>query len=162
MEKKKQDFLHYAVVKQLKYEEIETKLGLNRKTLTLWWDELKEEREHLSKIRMKWKDKCSEIDFYDFKEWFEKADKKCFYCEITEKEIQQLWKKHPKLTKSKRGKVLEIERKEPNEPYDKISNLVFSCYWCNNAKTDTFTEEEFIKIGKVIKNIWEERLNDSR
>jgi len=32
------------------------------------------------------------------------------------------------------------------------------CYWCNNAKTDEFTEEEFSKIGREIRNIWDDRL----
>jgi hypothetical protein len=31
----------------------------------------------------------------------------------------------------------------------------FSCYLCNNAKTETFTEAEFAKIGKVIEAVWE-------
>jgi hypothetical protein len=29
---------------------------------------------------------------------------------------------------------------------------------CNNAKTDNFTEEEYIKVGKVFKEIWDARL----
>jgi hypothetical protein len=27
-----------------------------------------------------------------------------------------------------------------------------------NAKTDTFTEQEFLDIGRVIKSIWERRI----
>ncbi|KOH46766.1 hypothetical protein NC99_04170 [Sunxiuqinia dokdonensis] len=37
---------------------------------------------------------------------------------------------------------------------------MFSCYWCNNAKTDTFSSEEFKIIGKEIGKIWEKRLTE--
>ena len=32
-------------------------------------------------------------------------------------------------------------------------------YWCNNAKTDTFTEGEFLNVVQVLKTILEQRLN---
>jgi len=82
----------------------------------------------------------------------------CHYSGISYEKIDQLCKKDPELTKRGRGRKLELERLEPNEKYSNLGNLVFSCYWCNNAKTDTFTEEEFKKVGAVIKGIWEERL----
>lgn len=153
-----QEFLRLAVVEKLKYDEISKKLGLDRKVFSPWWNELKVERERLTEIRNKWQVKCPEIDFTTFKNWYENTDKKCYYCHITESEIQQLWDKHPDLTKRNRGKKLEIERLEPNKAYSEISNLTFSCYWCNNAKTDTFTKDEFEGIGKVIKTIWTNRL----
>ena len=159
MTEQQEEFLRLAVVNQLKYDDIERELGISRKTFAPWWNELKEEREYLSSIRKIWNDKCPEINFYEFKDWFEKADKKCFYCDITENEISELWEKYPNLTKRKRGKKLEIDRKEPNQPYSLINNLVYSCYWYNNAKTDTFTETEFARIGQVIKEIWKTRLN---
>ncbi len=41
-------------------------------------------------------------------------------------------------------------------PYNS-KNCVFACYWCNNAKTDAFDEEQFkeigLAIGEVIKKI---------
>lgn len=87
MKGKQKDFLKYAIIEQLKYAEIETKLGVKRAIFAQWWDELKKEREYLSLIRRKWRDKCPEIDFYDFKDWYEKTSKKCYYCDIKEDEI---------------------------------------------------------------------------
>jgi hypothetical protein len=52
----------------------------------------------------------------------------------------------------------ELDRKEPNQSYDNIDNLVFACYWCNNAKTDTFTADEFKEVGKVFSLIWQKKL----
>ena len=53
---------------------------------------------------------------------------------------------------------MEIDRKISEEKYDNFSNLTYACYWCNNAKTDTFTEEEFLIIGKSISYVWKQRL----
>ncbi len=158
MTNKQKDFLQLAVIEKLTYDEISKKLDLNRNEFASWWDELKTEREQLTIIRDKWQTKCPELDFDQFREWYTNADKKCFYCDITEKEIKELWIKFPDLTKRRRGRKLEIERLEPNLPYKITSNLVFSCYWCNNAKTDTFTKDEFRIIGKAINNIWTNRL----
>jgi hypothetical protein len=58
-----------------------------------------------------------------------------------------------------RGRTLEIDRKIADESYSNIANLTYSCYWCNNAKTDTFTEEEFKIIGQAIGSVWKQRLN---
>ena len=161
------EFLKLAVVQQYSYDEIETILNIPRKELSLWWNNLKDTREKLSKIRRIWLSKNPTIDltkeeqcnkFYDFKNWFELSKKECYYCHISEKELKVLWEKAPFLTKRKRGKKLEIERKVPNQPYLDIENLVYSCYWCNNGKTDTFTESEFKEIGQVISKIWKKRL----
>jgi hypothetical protein len=45
---------------------------------------------------------------------------------------------------------------ESNYEY-KPDNCVMAFYWCNNAKTDEFTEEEFKAVGKTIAGIWEKR-----
>lgn len=158
MKEKQHEFLKLAVVEQKLYSEIETILGVERKILSQWWEELKPEREELSAIAQIWRKKCPKIEFEDFHKWYTTTDKKCFYCNITVEQIDELWNKYPNITKRNRGKKLEIDRKEPNQTYEKTENLVFSCYWCNNAKTDTFTEKEFLKIGKVIEEIWRDRL----
>ncbi len=91
----------------------------------------------------------------DFKTLLDK--KKCHYCETTVERIETLCDKGKLYKKSTRGWTLEIDRKDSNYEYTK-DNTVMACYWCNNAKTDEFTEKEFQRIGKVIKEIWEERL----
>ena len=93
--------------------------------------------------------------------WWEIQPQKCFYCNLPESELNNLHnqpghinKRHPK-----RGQSLELDRKQSNLPYTDINNLALACYWCNNAKTDTFTEPEFANIGNAIQRIWESRLN---
>jgi len=155
-------YLKLAIVEQKKFDEIAQILQIDRKRVSELWGELKEPREKLSELRKIWKSKFEETtnteSFWKFKEWYEKTERKCFYCGITESQISELFDKGALYTKRNRGRKLEIERLSPNEPYENLKNLVFSCYWCNNAKTDTFTSEEFKNIGKEIGKIWEKRL----
>ena len=84
-------------------------------------------------------------------------EKKCHYCGITEEQILELADKQQLRKKSLRGWSLEIDRHDSNLEYSK-KNYVMACYWCNNAKTDEFTSEEFAAIGKEIEKIWSKRL----
>jgi hypothetical protein len=83
----------------------------------------------------------------------------CEYCHITVEKIKALIDAQL-LNKKKdtRGWSLEIDRKKPNYEYTK-ENCVWCCYWCNNAKTDEFSYDEYKKIGKVIESIWDGRLS---
>ncbi len=82
---------------------------------------------------------------------------RCHYCKLTKAEIELLVDKRKLFKKSLRGWSFEIDRLNSNYEY-RPENCVMACYWCNNAKTDEFTETEFLKIGKVIREIWQERL----
>lgn len=164
MTKQQEEFLELAILDQMKYADISKKMNVDQKTLSAWWDELKLERETLSVLRQIWKNKCETASFWDFKMWYESTERKCYYCKINEVEIDELIRKDLITTKrlATRGRKIEIERLSPNEPYDNLNNLVFCCYWCNNAKTDEFTSEEFKYVGQVIGTIWSKRLRTAR
>ena len=90
---------------------------------------------------------------------FEEVSKgnKCYYCGITLEDINVLIEKKKLFKKHEtRGYVMEIDRKSPNKEYS-TSNVETCCYWCNNAKTDEFTEDEFKPIGEMIRNVWVNR-----
>lgn len=161
-----EEYLNLAVIEQKKFDDISKILKIERELVPLWWDELKIEREYLSVLRKIWKAKFDHTDkfesFWEFKNWHEQTDKRCHYCGVTQYQIEKLWQKRLLYTKRNRGRKLEIERLKPNEPYDNIKNLVFSCYWCNNAKTDEFTEGKFKVIAAGIKEAWVNRLNNIR
>jgi 5-methylcytosine-specific restriction endonuclease McrA len=97
----------------------------------------------------------SELDFELLLE-----QKSCHYCGITIDDIEALAKKRMLFKKNERGWSLEIDRLNSNFEYTK-ENCVMSCYWCNNAKTDEFTAEEFAVIGKAIAMVWHDRLRES-
>lgn len=159
LERQQHNFLLLAVIRQDKYDEIEKELNVNKRILSKWWDELKDKREKWSKIRSIWRSKEIKTDYFTFYRWYSNALKECYYCGITESKVSELWFKYPKLTKRGRGRVLEIDRKIPDNPYGDIDNLTICCYWCNNAKTDTFDSDEFKPIGEEIKKIWEKKLS---
>lgn len=82
---------------------------------------------------------------------------KCAYCHITKAEIIALANDGQLHKKNYRGWCLEIDRKDSNLEYKK-ENCVMACYWCNNAKTDEFTFDEFLNVGAEIRKIWDKRL----
>lgn len=92
---------------------------------------------------------------------FEKllSNESCHYCGITKEIIEKLCDKQKLFKKNLRGWNLEVDRINSNYEYE-LKNCVLACYWCNNAKTDEFTDEEFQLIGEAIKQVWERRLND--
>ena len=93
-----------------------------------------------------------------YNNWFNKEnfEKGCSYCGTTNKTSEALYKiqqegLRPDATRGgKRGKRLELDRVNPNLPYDNLNNIVWCCYWCNNAKSNFFSKEEFEPIAKEI------------
>lgn len=93
--------------------------------------------------------------FEDFYNWYEVSvlDGKCFYCGLTERESQRII--HDGLLTSNRfplegrfskgvnrGYWLEIDRRNPKGKYSR-ENSVPCCYFCNNDKSDVFTDEQY-------------------
>jgi hypothetical protein len=164
---KLEQFIFRAVLEVQGYADIAKDLGVDRPQLTIW------EKDPVNKQRMKElalvrqifvRKKFTERTIREFHDWYIKTPRKCIYCNFTEKEIQELLDAKKIYTKriATRGRTLEIERLLPNQPYDDLNNLVYCCYWCNNAKTDEFTAEEFQLIGQVLKIIWSNRLKKAR
>ncbi|HEC1791906.1 TPA: hypothetical protein R1734_000198 [Campylobacter lari] len=87
--------------------------------------------------------------FYNFTIWYKKQEKKCYYCEILQSDLVNLFDK--KLIKSKKrafnGK-LQIERLDPDKGYNE-ENCVLACCICNNAKSDMISAENFKKYFKT-------------
>jgi 5-methylcytosine-specific restriction endonuclease McrA len=81
----------------------------------------------------------------------------CYHCEISVDEIHELKEKGKLRKKNEEGWTLEIDRLKPNFEYT-ADNCAVSCYWCNNAKTDEFSSEEFKSIGREIRKIFKRRL----
>ena len=101
----------------------------------------------------------------DFKNGFREfygindSERCCGYCGISEKQISDLHrnKKINTIRLKNRGTTMEIDRVNPHEFYDK-GNIILSCYWCNNAKTDEFDKDEFKEIARGNNNVWSTRL----
>lgn len=89
----------------------------------------------------------------------EESNQYCFYCGMTQDQIDKLDKLATSdetphgLTKRPYRKTLEVDQKDPHGGYVN-GNIVLACSWCNNAKTDTFTCQEFKEIAKGINTVW--------
>ena len=100
------------------------------------------------------------IPYTAFEIWYESKEKKCAYCGITEQESELLFNRYPGRTRGgRRGKSLELERKVPSSLYDDLGNFDLACYWCNNAKSNYFTIEEFTEIAQTIARVNKKRLS---
>lgn len=90
------------------------------------------------------------IDFLlnrdSFELWHNSTEKKCFYCERTEEEVL----KTDAIMQIKCNR-LTIDRVDNLIGYLE-DNLVLCCKRCNAIKSDFFTKEEMLLIGKIIKN----------
>lgn len=103
------------------------------------------------------------IQFDDFLNWFNEDlfNKGCHYCGLTNEQSNRLYQLRPKATRGgKRGKRLELDRLTSHLPYDQLSNIVWCCYWCNNAKSNFFSENEFRPVGLAIGSALKEILNN--
>jgi 5-methylcytosine-specific restriction endonuclease McrA len=80
-------------------------------------------------------------------DWYEGQKESCNYCGVTQAELHDIVESRGgKLTlnqKSKRSKgTLEIEKKNPSLGYT-FSNVVLSCPFCNNAKSNLISEDDW-------------------
>ena len=91
--------------------------------------------------------------FGSFKEFyyclFMDGEPKCFYCDITQTELNDLFDIDEKLDEKERqikskkfGATLHIEKLDPDKPYCK-DNCRLACAVCNNAKSDLISEDDF-------------------
>ena len=145
--------------KRLEYNKAWKRKNVPRKTNKRWGKNIHTSEESRELYRCRWKKysdspkgihsalkrnpgKVVVVSQSDFLDWYEKTEKKCFYCGISQKE----WAKcNDSLVK--RTKKLTIDRKNPKGAYTK-DNIVFACYRCNLIKSDFFTPEEMKGLAK--------------
>ncbi len=82
-----------------------------------------------------------------FLEWYDKQKESCNYCEITQTDLLKIVAiRNGNLTlnkKTKRSKgTLEIEKLNPEKGYT-FENSVLSCPFCNNAKSNLISENDW-------------------
>lgn len=90
-----------------------------------------------------------EFTFEEFEKWYRNQPKVCHYCGLLETEQFEVIQSG-KLTSNrfftekngKRGRFLEIDGKNPKGNYS-VENSVFCCYFCNNDKSDIFSESQY-------------------
>jgi 5-methylcytosine-specific restriction endonuclease McrA len=113
------------------------------------------EIEEIKRVRSLYHNKKSleEFEFPDFKSFcnwhknqYEHQEGKCYYCGVEEKVVAKFFEKKyhaGHAGKRNRGKHLEIERKDATTNLYNKENCVLACYFCNNDKSDIFSEDEY-------------------
>ena len=140
-----------------------------------WTEEEKEilelyKKQHLDKKTNKEVDGFIKVTRDEFIKWFKDSgyEKGCCYCGITNEMSKKIYNAQT-ISKiridatrgEKRMRRLELERKNPSEPYDNLKNLSWACHWCNNAKSNFFTEKEFHpRISGAIRIVLDEIINE--
>jgi 5-methylcytosine-specific restriction endonuclease McrA len=163
LDEKQKLFLKLHVMDQVPMAQLPEKIGVERSILSKWYDgEIKSVRLEIARIRNIWSRKKIKGELEEFYNWYKGLVRKCTYCGINENELNHLI--DSKLVDTKRlptrGRTLELDRMQPNLSYEDKENLHLCCYWCNNAKTDTFTHQEFLEIGKAISAVWKKRMKE--
>ena len=84
-------------------------------------------------------------DFREFYSWYTAQLRVCGYCGIEEIILKDLYDSDILSTKRKRGRTLEIERKDSKNNKYSPDNCILACYFCNNHKSDIISEEDHRK-----------------
>jgi len=82
----------------------------------------------------------------DFIDWFNKQDKKCDYCGLTLKQINNL--PYPYNRKNGLNKF-SIDRTDSSKGYT-INNITLCCFTCNTIKNNLLSYDDMKKIGEEI------------
>ena len=141
---------------------------LNNFKHLIWDEEIIEQINSTNVIYNRICNRNDKVEKQAIKDLLNQNEKKCYYCGIDKTTIDILndaakknnslpWFHIDGLTKRQTRMTLEVDQLNPNGGYVK-GNIVWACSWCNNAKTDTFTEAEFKNIACGINIAWNDRL----
>lgn len=132
--------------------------------------------QHLSDDELRQKYENGEFGFGNFRafyEWYKKHSKdgKCEYCGTSKENLKRLlkskddddeinFKKPLYAKKTSFTAELQIEKKNPNQPY-RPDNCVLACAFCNNAKSDWVSHDNFANFfAEPIKKFLDKLLDD--
>ncbi len=103
-------------------------------------------------------------NFIEFYKWYlaqyEKQHGCCYYCKTKESVLTKLFdKKYTSVKRPNRGKHLEVERRDSDSNKYNKYNCVLACYFCNNDKSDVFSEAEYFEYLKNRKQFFNKQLD---
>ena len=83
------------------------------------------------------------LTFEEFRDWYDSQEKKCTYCTQSLLEIQLV----PDILNKER---LSIDRKDNAKGYT-LENITLACLRCNAIKSNFFTFDQMLEVGKIVK-----------
>ena len=105
------------------------------------------------------------FNFEEFYNWYVKQDRVCAYCGTDEYILKDLFDNGILSSKrgSKRGRSLEIERKDSDSNVYSADNCILACYFCNNHKSDIISAEDHKKyFAEKIAQYLRDKHNESK
>ncbi len=103
-------------------------------------------------LKISSKQRKFKVNFYlsEFRIWYNKQPKQCYYCGLEEINI----KKNIDLMPRKNVTRLTLDRVDSSKDYE-LKNLVLCCLRCNLIKNNFFTKTEMEEIGQFyVKKKW--------
>ncbi|WP_242923076.1 hypothetical protein [Pontibacter liquoris] len=148
-----EEFLLQHLTEGKKYQQICDEHGsITLTQLREWWETGQELRAQIKRSNILFESRKGKEEFAAFQEagkraffeWLREQPRHCAYCGITEDKLQKLFDNTTGSlsTKRRRGRSLELERRDSKSNEYSIKNCVLACYFCNNHKSDVITEEE--------------------
>ncbi len=171
------EFLVQHLTEEKSYQQISEENGVDRKTLSQWWDEGNELRKVIKKANQLFNNKKSNEDFKKFMvlgrrkfyEWYRDQEKVCCYCGSKEEHLKALFDKESGIlsTKRTRGASLELERIDSTSNEYSQENCTLACYFCNNHKSDIISAEDHKTyfapaIGKYVSVKYNEMIGNDK
>ena len=97
------------------------------------------------------------ISEHAFLAWYCSQPDQCHYCGLKFKELSRL-----RLRRGGFGYFVswDIDRKDTTKPY-RAGNLALSCFACNMAKGNHFSEDEAMRLGRTVRALFRARLRDA-
>lgn len=168
-----EEFLIQHLTEGKSYKEIASEHNIQRKQLTEWWDTGFELRSQIKRSNQLYNSKKNKEEFAGFKnitqrgffEWFRNHTRTCFYCEVEEYKLKELFDAGMLKTKRGRGRSLELERRDATSNLYSKENCVLACYFCNNHKSDIISEEDHLEhfsanIRRYLEDKYQQLKND--
>jgi len=109
--------------------------------------------------------KLFKFEFAEFYDWYISQKRVCEYCGIEEWVLRDLFNTGKLSSKrgSRRGRTLEIERKNSEINVYSPENCILACYFCNNHKSDIISEEDHRKyFAEKIAQYLRDKHNESK
>lgn len=91
----------------------------------------------------------------EFSAWLKSKPKNCFYCGISEDQLEQI-----EMTSNigLRIECLGVDRLDSDGDYA-LGNIELCCFVCNRVKSAVFTSQEMSLIGRQIGDVWLARIS---
>jgi hypothetical protein len=130
-------FSHYSKINE------QGKSIKSSENFELFYNDIKHQYDSQTKLKMQYK-----LEWIRNIDLIQSNDHVCYYCGISEGILNVLYNGPKNICKTKRnrGSWFELDRMNTDDVQNvyKVDNIVLSCYFCNNHKSDVISADDMI------------------